>query len=78
MSVKIIDFGNGFEMFEGQTVSEGLTGFSPIVPPEVEFSYKKNYNPWGLNAYQLGRNALQILLLNKEKNLCLLDYTPLK
>ena len=33
MDVKVIDFGNGFEMFEGQTVSEGLTGFSPLVPP---------------------------------------------
>lgn len=63
-TVRVIDYGNGFHMKQGELVSEGLTGWGPLIPPEVEFNYYTDYNPFGINAYQFARNALFIVLLN--------------
>ena len=63
-SVRVIDYGNGFLMEEGRKVSEGLTGWGPLIPPEVEFNYYTRYDPTGINAYQFARNAFFVLLLN--------------
>lgn len=76
--IKLIDFGNAFMMSEGKKVSQGLTGWGVLVPPEAEFSYKKNYNPYGINAYQFARNALFVLLLQPFKAIDQTDYTPLR
>ncbi len=76
--VRLIDYGNAFMMTEGKLVTQGLTGWGPIVPPEAEFSYKRDYNPFGINAYQFARNSLFVLLLKPFKAISNTDYTPLR
>jgi hypothetical protein len=59
----LIDFGNAFTYEEGKLVSEGLNGWTLLIPNEAESKRKKNYDPSAVNAFQLGRVILQILLL---------------
>lgn len=63
LRVWLIDFGNAFAFEEGKLVSEGLNGWTLLIPIEAESKRKKNYDPSGVNAFQLGRVILQILLL---------------
>ena len=46
-------------------MDKGLTGWTILIPPEVEFTYYKDYNPFGLNAYQLARNIFFIIFLDE-------------
>lgn len=76
-TVKLIDYGNAFVMLPGQVVSEGLNGWSPLIPPEAEFSFKKDYDPSGVNAYQFARICLFILLLDEFSTINHKSYSPL-
>lgn len=61
--MRVIDFGNAFDMQKGKFVSKrGLTGARNLIPPEVKACKETNYDPYGYNPYQLAVNALMILL----------------
>ena len=63
---RVIDFGNAFEMVEGQTASVcGLTGIMNLIPREVHDAKWQNYDPFGINPYQLAFVGLLILLKEK-------------
>lgn len=63
---KVIDFGNAFDIVEGQTTSaSGLTGAMNLIPKEVHDAKWQNYDPFGINAYQLAVIGLMFLLREK-------------
>lgn len=74
----MIDYGNGFIFKEGELVTEGMTGLEIIVPFEAESIRKINFDPIGINAYQLGRNVLQVLLLSKHSEVGKIEYYATK
>jgi len=45
-----------------------LTGFECFIPPEAAKNGRQDYEPSGVNAYQFGRAALNLLLLGRYKN----------
>ena len=60
---KVIDFGNAFEMKEGELVSvKWMTGARILIPPEVLACKETNYNPYSYNPHQMAVNGISILL----------------
>lgn len=59
-------------------MSEGMTGLAIIVPFEAESIRKINFDPIGINAYQLGRNILQVLLVSRHSEVDKIEYYATK